>query len=286
MSLPTPPSVRELRLPSGVTLELAEQGPPHGPALLLLHGITDSWRSFEGVMPLLPADWRVVALSQRGHGGSSKDADGHDTRDFAADAAQAIEALGLAPAVVVGHSMGTVNALRLAIDRPDLVRGLVLAGAFARFSDKSELVEYIASAIEPLVDPIPRAFAEEFQRSTIVQPVSEAFVQAMVDQSLRAPAAVWRSAFKGLLADDFSDELARVQAPVLLIHAAHDAYVPLADLKLLLDALPRARHELWADAGHAMHWEEPARFAAALVRFVLGLADNVIPFSGARHVHA
>ena len=286
MSATNPPAVRALHLSSGVTLEVAEQGPANGPAFLLLHGITDTWRSFERVMPLLPAHWRVVALSQRGHGGSSKDADRHDTRAFAQDAAEVLSSLGLAPAVVVGHSMGTSVALRLAIDHPDLVRGLVLGGAFARYSDKAELVEYIASAIEPLGDPIPRAFAEEFQRSTLVQPVDEAFVQAMIEQCLRAPAAVWRSAFKGLLADDFSAELARVAAPVLLVHATQDAYVPLADLKALLAALPQATHELWADAGHAMHWEEPARFAASVVRFALGLGDNVIPLKGAHHVHA
>lgn len=274
MTPDTLPTVRTLPLPGGPTLELAEQGPPGGPSCLLLHGITDAWRSFEEVMPLLPRGWHVVALSQRGHGGSSKDMARHDARAFAQDAAAVIEALGLAPALVVGHSMGTTVALRLAIDRPELVRGLVLAGSFAGYADKGELVEYIASAIEPLADPVPRAFAEAFQRSTLVRPVREAFVQAMVDQSLRVPAAVWRAAFRGLLDVDFGGELARVAAPALLIHAELDAYVPAVDLQTLLAALPRSHAERWAGAGHAMHWEDPARFAASLVRFAATLAAD------------
>jgi non-heme chloroperoxidase len=134
--MPTAPPFRlsHLRLHDGLQFEYAEQGPRGGPTVLMLHGITDSWRSFEPVLPLLPAHWHVVALSQRGHGGSDKTPRRYRTEDFAADAAAFARALDLAPMIVVGHSMGAANALRLALDAPELVQGLVLAGAFARFS--------------------------------------------------------------------------------------------------------------------------------------------------------
>ena len=63
-------TVRHVRLPSGLAIEFAEQGQRGGPALLMLHGITDTWRSFEPVLPWLPPDWHVVSMTQRGHGGS------------------------------------------------------------------------------------------------------------------------------------------------------------------------------------------------------------------------
>ena len=57
-------------------------------------------------------------------------------------------------------------------------------------------------------------------------------------------------------------------APTLLVQGGADAFVPETDTQRLLQRLPRARASVWAGAGHAMHWEDPVRFAAELVRFV------------------
>lgn len=259
------------RLASGIELEYVEQGPRGGPTLLLLHGITDSWCSFEPVLPHLPAHWHVLALTQRGHGGSDKPAGGYGTRDFAADAAAFAQALGLPPLVVVGHSMGSANAMRLAIDHPERVRGVVAAGAFASFGDKAELVDFVRGSIEPLRDPIARELALAFQQDTLARPVPPQLLRTVVDESLRVPAFVWRAAFTGLLQDDFASELPRITVPTLLVQGSADAFVPAADTERLLRVLPQARASVWAGAGHAMHWEEPARFADELRRFVQGL---------------
>ncbi len=130
--------LRSVALPGGPVLECVERGTPGGVPVLCLHGITDSWRSFEPVLPSLPAEWHLIALSQRGHGGSDRPAAAYGTRDFAADAAALIQTRGLPPVVVVGHSMGAANALRLAMERPEAVRGVVAAGAFASFDDKPD----------------------------------------------------------------------------------------------------------------------------------------------------
>lgn len=269
MSLvPRQVTVPDDRVPGGLVLDLVEQGCPGGPALLLLHGITDTWRSFEPVLRWLPAGWHVVALSQRGHGGSGAAARSHRTRDFAADAAAVARALGLPPVVVVGHSMGAVNALRMAIDFPQQVRGVVAAGGFARFGDKPALVDFIRHEAMALGDEVPRALAEQFQRDTLAGPVAPGLLETMVEECLRTPAAVWRSAFAALLEDDFADELHRVQVPVLLPWGDADAFAPEADQRALQQALPRAERVVYAGIGHALHWEQPRRFAADLVRFV------------------
>jgi non-heme chloroperoxidase len=258
-------------LANGHRFEIARQGPRQSNSttvLLLLHGITDSWRSFEPVMPLLPSAWQVLAMTQRGHGGSDKPLRGYRTRDFASDAALLLRDLGVERAVVVGHSMGAANAMRLAIDHPSRVAGLVAAGAFASFADKPELHHFVREQIEPLSDPVPRALADAFQRDTLAQPVAESLISRMVDESLRVPARVWRDAFAGLLDDDFGAELRRIVAPTLLIAGARDAFVPASDTTRLARLLPHARVSRWDSAGHAMHWEEPARFARELVHFV------------------
>jgi pimeloyl-ACP methyl ester carboxylesterase len=222
----------------------------------------------------------VFAVSQRGHGGSAMAQGSFGTRAFAADAAALIEALGLAPVVVIGHSMGAANALRLAIDRPELVRGVVAAGAFASFSDKPELVAFIRDTMLTLGDTVPRDLAESFQRDTVAGDVPAGLMQTMVDECLRTPAAVWRAAFAGLLADDFSAELGRVRMSVLLPWGDADAFVPEADQARLARELPRATRCVYRGAGHALHWEQPERFATDVACFV-----DALPLAAARILH-
>jgi len=259
-------TVRHVRLPSGLIVECAEQGRPGGPAVLLLHGITDTWRSFEPVLPWLPSDWHVVSMTQRGHGGSSAAAS-YRTRDFAADVAALVATLELPPVLVVGHSMGAVNALRMAIDHPATVRGVVAAGGFASFSDKPGLVEFILGQVLTLGEQVPRELAESFQRDTVAGPVDAGLLETMVDECLRTPAATWRGAFAALLEDDFSTELHKIEAPVLLPWGDADAFSPESDQQRLQRQLPRATRAVYAGVGHALHWEQPRRFADDLNRF-------------------
>lgn len=269
-------TLRQVRLPGGPSIECAEQGRRGGPALLLLHGITDTWRSFEPVLPWLPPHWHVVSMTQRGHGGSSAAA-GYSTRDFAADAAALVATLELPPVLVVGHSMGAVNALRLAIDHPAAVRGVVAAGGFASFSDKPEFVDFVRSRISTLGAQVPRELAETFQRDTVAGPVAAGLLQTMIDECLRTPAATWRDAFAALLEDDFGSDLQEVRVPVLLPWGDADAFSPESDQQRLQQRLPHATRVVYAGVGHALHWEQPRRFAADLVAFeqTLGLPRRV-----------
>lgn len=259
--------VSHLRLPGGHQLEYAEQGPRNGLPVLMLHGITDSWRSFEPVLPHLPADWRVISLTQRGHGGSDKTFTSYGRRGFAQDAASAIRLLDLDRPIVIGHSMGAANAMRLAIDHPELMRGLVAAGAFASFGDKPELVAFIRETILSLGDEVPRELASSFQFDTVAGGTAPGLMDTMIDECLRTPAAVWRAAFEAILDDDFSGEIQRIAAPTLLIWGSADVFAPREDQDRMLAALPQGTLSAWEGAGHAMHWEQPQRFAEDLIRF-------------------
>lgn len=263
---------RMLRLPGRPALELVEQGRPAPgvPSLLLLHGITDSWRSFEPLLPHLPDHWHVVALSQRGHGGSDKSVPCDRSADFAADALAVIDALRMPRPVVVGHSMGAHHALRMAVEAPDRLGGLALLGAFAGFRDKADLMAWHTQDIEPLADPVPRALAESFQLGTLTSAIDRAWLDLFVDESLRVPARIWREGFAGLFDDAWMDRLQGLPLPAWLAWGEADAYVPRSDQQRLLAMLPQARLSTYA-AGHALHWELPARIARDLERFVRDL---------------
>lgn len=98
--------VRSIALSTGVTLQYAEHGDPSGVPVVFLHGVTDSWRSFERVLDQLPSTIRAIALTQRGHGDSSRPDTGYRYTDMSGDLRAFMDALELPSAVVVGHSMG------------------------------------------------------------------------------------------------------------------------------------------------------------------------------------
>ena len=262
------PAIKTAALATNVRLAYAEQGDPDGIPVVLLHGFTDSWRSFERVLPHLPGTIRALALTQRGHGESERPASGYRSYDFAADIAAFLNALGLERAVLVGHSMGATNAQRFAIDYPDRVSALLLAASFTSYRSNPVAMEFWESAVSKLADPIDPAFVREFQKSTLSQPVPAAFLETVIRESLKVPARVWREAFEGFLEDDVAPDLGRIKAPTLVVWGELDSFCRRVDQDALLEAIPHARLIVYEKTGHALHWEQPERFAADLMAYL------------------
>lgn len=269
--------IKSIELSTGIRLPYVEQGGPAGIPLILLHGSTDSWHSFEPLLPHLPASLHVFALTQRGHGDATQPIVGYRTRDFASDLAAFVDAMGLDSVVLVGHSMGSTNALRFALDHPDRTRALVLVGAFATYRHNAAVVEFWESAVSQLTDPIDPDFVREFQASTLAQSVPEAFFDTTVQESLKVPARVWQAMFQGLLEDDFADDLGKINIPTLIVWGAQDTFCRQGDQEVLLAKLSPSRLVVYERAGHAVHWEEPARVAEDMAIFVRSLENHRIP---------
>jgi pimeloyl-ACP methyl ester carboxylesterase len=268
--VPAGVTVARVGLPNGVTLEYAEQGPRDGRALILLHGVTDSWRSFEPLLPHLPRDVRAIAVSQRGHGGSTRPA-GYRYADFSADVAALMDALGVARAVIVGHSMGSLVAQRFAIDHPGRVDGLVLLGALPTITGHPAVQALWNDALATLDDPVPTALARAFQESTIATPIAPAALDLFVAESLRVPARVWRETFREFLTTDFSAELPRIASPTLMIAGGRDTVSRRHERDVLAAAIRGARVIDYPELGHALHWEAPARVGADVSDFLARL---------------
>jgi non-heme chloroperoxidase len=262
------PYVDNVTLPDGTRLEYEERGDPQGIPVLLLHGVTDSRRSWDPVLPHLPPSIRAVALSQRGHGDSDRPGSGYTIGQMAADAAAAIDALGLGPAVVVGHSMGTWVAERLAIDSPGLVRALVLAGALGAPRQNAEAAAFFEE-MSLVPGPIDDQFAREFQLGTTERPLPEGLLDLFVAESLKLPPYLWRILCRHFLDIDLYEGLASVEAPALLVWGDRDALVTRAEQDRLVETIPQARLAVYEGTGHAVHWDEPQRFAAQLAAFAL-----------------
>ena len=261
-------------LSTGVRMEYAEQGPSDGIPIVFLHGVTDSWHSFERVLTLLPPAVRAFAVSQRGHGDSSRPVSGYRFRDMSDDLAAFMNAMNVPRAVVVGHSMGTSVAQRFVLDHPDRVSGLVFAGAFANYEDPA-FVDFVASSIVPLTDPIDPEFAREWQLSTLARDMAPDHLETVVSETLKVPARVWHSTFEGFLRTaDFSSDLGRVSVPALLVWGDRDTYAVRPNQDRLLDVIPQSRLVTYSGHGHALHWEDPIRFTNDLAAFVAAISAS------------
>lgn len=269
------PAVKYVELPNGVKLPFVEQGDPSGVPLLLLHGFTDSWRSFERVLPHLPESIRAFALTQRGHGDATRPEAGYRVRDFAADLEAFMDALHLEAAVIAGGSSGGFAARRFAIDHPERTLGLVFMGSPATLRDKPGVLELWDSTISKLTDPIHPDFVRKFQESTLAWRVPQEFIETLVQESLKVPAHVWRATCEGLLEDDSFGELDKTKAPALIIWGDQDAVLPRSDQESLAAAMSGSRLMVYPGAGHAFYCEEPDRIASDLVAFIEEIGEDV-----------
>lgn len=116
----------DVHLPTGVRLHYAEQGDPAAQPLILLHGYSDSWFSYSGVLTGLARNYHVYALDQRGHGDSDRPATGDAMADLAADVIAFMDVKGIERATIVGHSMGSFVARQVVAAAPERVARLVL----------------------------------------------------------------------------------------------------------------------------------------------------------------
>jgi non-heme chloroperoxidase len=253
----------------GVTLPYLDQGPEGAPAVVLLHGLGDSMRSFEPVLEHLPRSLRAVAPTLRGHGDADRPATGYLPQDHVSDLAALLDAIGIADSVIAGHSSGSQIAQLFALTHPDRVRGLVLIAAPGPRPDPG-LAAPMTAAIAALTDPIDDAWLRGFADTTVGAELPAAFSSVVFEEARKVPARVYQALWPGIRDFDIASSLHRITAPALLVWGDQDR-VPVATREAqeaLLAALPDARLLVYERTGHSPHWQHPRRFAMDLAAFV------------------
>lgn len=264
---------KSVELPNGIKLEYVEQGSPSGLPVVLLHGWTDSWNSFERIMPLLPESYHVFAPSLRGHGDSDKPASGYHPNDFAGDLKAFMDAVNLDSAVFVGFSMGGVVAKRFSLDHPDRVDGLVQIGTPVNL-DSQPYIHELWGLLLTLQDPIDPDFIRSFNEGVPVKPVPAEFMEQINQANMKVPAHVWRDAFKGVWDADMMGEISAIKSPTLVLWGDHDSFTTIDDQKALASSIAGSEFKVYPGNGHAIHWEEPNRFSADLIEFIEEKVDR------------
>ena len=258
---------QEVRLPNGMGLAYVELGDPNGKPLLLLHGYTDSSRSWSLIAPHL-AHYRLLIPDQRGHGAAAAPPCCYGISDYAYDAVLLMDALGVRRAAIAGHSMGSMVAIHMAAQYPERVASIVLIGstALAPVQRGAWLYDQVAALKWPL-DPASD-FMREWHPANQPTPVDPVFAEAAMTELLAVPEPVWRGVMRELAGVPIGRHAADVNVPVLILSGGKDPLFPAEHHASLLRAFPGAEAHVFPDLGHNPIWERPADLGAAITRFL------------------
>lgn len=253
--------------------EVHGQGRPDAPSVLLSSGLGGSAGFWRPQIPaLVEAGWRVVAYDQRGTGRSPA-ALGPDyaIADMARDVLEVMDATGTARCHLVGHALGGLVGLQLALDAPQRVASLVLVNAWSRPNPHS--ARCFDARLALLGACGPRAYVEAqpiflYPADWAVARAAE--VQAEVEHALAhfPGEANMRARIGALRAFDVDARLPEIAAPALVAAAMDDVLVPWTMSQRLEDALPHAKLDAVPHGGHAHSVTAPEQFNTTLLDFL------------------
>ena len=250
------------------------------PGVLLLHGLMGRAAHWAPTARRLAERHRAVALDQRGHGRSDKPADGYTREAYIDDAEAALEQLGLAPAVLIGHAMGALTAWQLAAKRPDLVRALVIcdmrASALGAASQR-EWENWFKSWPLPFATlaDARKWFGEDDPWVERPNPARGEFYAEVMTESPDG----WRPVFdpehmlksrETWVYDAHWEELAQVRCPTLVVRGV-DGELGRAEAQEMVRVLPRGQYAEVPDAGHFLHYDQPEAWRTAIEPFLDGV---------------
>lgn len=245
-------------------------------AVLLIHGMLWSCRMFDSQVDGLRGSYRCVTYDQRGQGQSEVPAQTTIPLSICAqDAVTLIEKLEIAPVHLVGHSTGGYVALLVALERPELVRSLVLVnssasedapGSARMFRLLSLVSRWIG--VRPVADRImPILFGPTF----LNDPASAEERRVWRERLITCERGIHRAVRGALARPALTDRLAQVQAPTLVVVGDDDAALGSAPGDALSAGIPHARLLRLPGVGHTAPAEAPERLTEALQEFFSGL---------------
>ncbi len=243
-----------------------------GDSIVLLPSGAHDRHDYDELRALIPPRLRTVAIDWPAYG-ESPAGERPGSAMHLADVAEAVlERLAPGGAIVLGNSVGGFSAARMAVRRPELVKGLVIVdgGGFAGRAPHVRV--FCALMARPrFLRAIYPAFSARYMRARTAadhRAREAAVANTRRDPGLRATSELWRSFASP--EHDLRADASSIAAPTLVIWGRHDPVISLKVGERIADTIPDARL-VALDTGHVPHTSAPERFAAELVPFVDGV---------------
>lgn len=262
-----------VKLESGISMAYIEMGNPEGEDLILLHGMTDSSRSWSLLTPYL-SDYHLYIPDQRGHGDTDKpDMKKYDRSLFAYDLACFMDEMGLQKANIMGHSMGSMNAQAFAMDYPERVDHLIL--------ESTKMIglnsENPADAENPYIlkegeeSPLTWEYMEWWYYNPV--PVEPVFHFNAIIESWKLPLKCWASI------NAVPYQARNIDCKTLVLYGGLD-YLMGGETQ---DTVKKEFDEggvdytyiVYENRGHNIHWEESELIAEDVINFLNDDTDKL-----------
>ncbi len=242
-----------------------------GEPLILIHGLADDHRAWRRALPGLTLRHRVLMYDLRGHGETSLGRPDGTLKQLAADLVSLMDSVGVGSANVAGFSLGGTIAMRVAIDHPEKVRGLVLVATSSRVG--AAAAGWYGERVEMVEGNDPGL------RATLDRDTADVYAQSRSDlkdgllirrQSTADPRGYGNAcaAMAALNAAPLDPELGRVSASTLIVASDLDRHCPPKAAEIIAGGIKGSRLEVISGAGHPIPVERPGELADLINAFL------------------
>lgn len=247
--------------------EVAGAGDP----LLLIHGHGSSSQDWKFQVGYFEKKYQVITFDVRGFGKSSKPKGPYSIRLFAEDTAALLQRLNIAPANVVGISMGGMIALELVLGFPQLVKSLVLVNSYPemRVETWQERMMVWRRFLLLSLFGMHRT-GVVLSKILFIKPEQENLRTLFVEEWAKNDKRAYRESLKAIVNWDVEARLGEIQCPVLVV-ASDEDYLPLEEKEAYVKKLHNAKLVVIEDARHAVTAERPDEFNRDVERFLSDL---------------
>ncbi len=245
--------------------EISGEGQP----LLFIHGLGSSTQDWDLQVKEFSKAYQVITFDLRGHGQSDKPAGPYSLPMFATDTAGLLKSLNVKSAHVVGLSLGGGIAFQLAIDFPALVKTMVIVNSAPElvvrtFQDRIRIWQRFA--IVRLLGM--RKMGEVLSKRLFPKNEHESLRTTFVERWAKNDPRAYQDAMRAMVGWSVMDKLDSIKCPALIVTADQD-YTPVALKEKYTSLIPNAQLVVIHDAHHALPVEQPEKFNAVLMNFLV-----------------
>ena len=253
-------------------IKLCYQREGAGPPILFISGLSGDKNGWAPVVEQLKHQYECITFDNRGIGQSSRPRSGYTIPDLTRDTLGLLDGLSISRAHILGMSMGGMIAQSMALQRPELVGGLVLVGSFAApnsrlmhvlkarkfMQRRMKRYEYIWALAAWMFGP------EALDKPAFI----DAFARKVADNPHPQALHAFDQLVDGIGQFDNRAQLKEIRQPTLMMVGEHDILTPPHLSRILVEGIPDAELVVLPGVGHFCHAENPIEFADRVASFL------------------